>query len=368
MFAGRQASSRGSGWVRFAFCVCIGCFVACSDGSQAPDNGTTFKPTGPIVLSTGSPTKDEDPSVIRARDGKLVVAWFSEQSGNAEIHITRTADGVDWSAPVRVTTDSGGDFNPSLYQDGQGVFRLAWFRWFAFYRGHIWYNSSPDGITWNSNAEVQVTTTADVDDWVPTLAQSSDGTLLVYFVSDERDTVNPTTEIYVAAKRPTEMNWDPAVPVAGINSPTEHDHLPFAARTGSEITLVWVRYDTTQATPWLNAKSDLYYATSVDGLTWSSPIPVTNDAGNVVNLFPALYPSLNGTWSLLWISTRQGAAAAYELPLANASQYPAGIVTHAWITGYSPRMAATPTAGIYLGTWVQGPDGAQDVYYRFVAK
>ena len=35
--------------------------------------------------------------------------------------------------------------------------------------------------------------------------------------------------------------------------------------------------------------------------------------------------------------------------------------------GYSHRIAATTTPGIYLGVWVQGPEGAQDIYYRFFA-
>jgi hypothetical protein len=33
--------------------------------------------------------------------------------------------------------------------------------------------------------------------------------------------------------------------------------------------------------------------------------------------------------------------------------------------GYSHRVAATSTPGVYLGVWVQGPEGAQDIYYRF---
>jgi len=138
-----------------------------------------------------------------------------------------------------------------------------------------------------------VTTTADVDDRVPTMTGAADGSVFVYFVSDERDPANPTNEIYVASRRPGETQWDPAIAVSDINSATEHDHLPFAARTGDEISLVWVRHDTTRALPWLNAKSDLFYSTSSDGFGWSSPTQITDENGNVVNLFPGLYPSLN---------------------------------------------------------------------------
>jgi hypothetical protein len=346
------------------FWTCV-VLAGCGGGVSEPTATIAFEPTEPQLLSTGSPTKDEDPSVVRGRDGAMYVAWFSDRGGNPDIYLTRTMDGRTWSPPARVTTAAGGDFNPSLIQDDQGTFHLAWFRWTALYRGHIFYNSSPDGLTWNPSAEVQVTTAPDVDDWVPTLVRAADGTLLVYFVSDARDPANPASDLYVARRRPGAAAWEPAVPAAGVNSPTEHDHLPFAARTGNDITLVWVRHDTSQALPWLNAKSDLVYATSSDGLVWSAPTRITTDAGRVVNLFPALYPRFDGQWSLLWLSTRTGSPKVFELPLAGAGGYPAGVVENSLLPpGYSHKVAPTPTPGIYLGVWVQGPDGSQDVYYR----
>ena len=54
------------------------------------DVGTKFKPTATQLLSIDSPTKDEDPSVVRGRDGTLFVAWFSDRGGNADIYITST--------------------------------------------------------------------------------------------------------------------------------------------------------------------------------------------------------------------------------------------------------------------------------------
>ena len=339
----------------------------CKEDTQEPGN-ELFPPTGAALLSSGSPTKDEDPTMLRARDGTMFLAWFSDRGNNPDIYITHTASGSNWSTPVRVTTSTGGDFNPNLMQDAQGTFHLTWFRWTAPFRGNIWYNSSTDGKTWDPSAEVQVTTVSSVDDWVPTIAQAPDGSLAIYFVSDLRDAANRTNEIYVAFRRPGSSAWTAAVPVPGINSSTEHDHLPFAARTADRITLVWVRHDTTQALPWLNPKSAVYYSTSTDGLNFAAPTRVTNDAGNVVNLFPGLFAQASGAWSLVWLSTRTGSPKVFEVPLSSVST--AGAVTQntALGDGYSHRIAATPTAGVYLGVWVQGPDGAQDIYYRFFKK
>ena len=340
--------------------------AACGDSTGTTDE--LFRPTQPALLSSGSPTKDEDPSVIRARDGKLFVAWFSDRGNNPDIYITNTSNGFAWSSPVRITTDAGGDFNPSLHQDAQGVFHLAWFRWIAPFRGSIWYNSSPDGVTWNPANEVRVTTTAAVDDWVPTLTQTADGTLLIVFVSEARDPTNPTSELFIARKATGSTSWSAPTPLSALNSATEHDHLPFAARTGSGVTLTWVRHDTTQALPWLNPKSVLYTSTSADGVTWTTPVRITNESGNVVNLFPALYTSLSGDWWFLWLSTRTGTARVFELPLGNAATYPSGLLQRDLPIGYSHKIAPTSSPGVYLAVWVQGPDGAQDIYYRFFRK
>jgi len=339
----------------------------CSEDSTKPPVDHQFEPTAPALLSTGSPTKDEDPSVLRAQDGALFVTWFSDRGGNPDIYLTSTRNGTEWTSPVRVTTDAGGDFYGNLLQDSEGVFHLTWFRWYALFRGHIWYNRSVDGLNWDPGAEVQVTTVPDVDDWVPVLAEAPDGTLLIYFVSEARDVSNPTSEIYVSWKGPADPVWNSAIPAAGINSPTEHDHLPYAARMDGSMSLVWVRHDTSEPLPWLNPKSDLYAATSTDGLTWSAPMKVTNDSGEIVHLFPALFSSLDGDWSLLWLSTRSGAPRVYQLPVASLDQYPGAITeVGALPEGYSHRVTETPTPGIYLGVWVQGPEGMQDIYFRFL--
>ncbi|HKC80891.1 MAG TPA: hypothetical protein VKB91_06815, partial [Gemmatimonadaceae bacterium] len=115
----------------------------------------------------------------------------------------------------------------------------------------------------------------------------------------------------------------------------------------------------------LNPKSDLYCATSADGTSWSTPAKFSTDAGNVVHLFPMMYALQDHSWQLLWQSTRSGSPQAFETPVANLGQYPAGVVANASLPpGYSHRIAPTPVAGTYIGVWVQGPDGSQDIYYR----
>lgn len=346
----------------------VACGAACGPETgpdTLPSPAAQLVVSEPAVLSTGSPTKDEDPSVLHARDGRLYVAWFSDRGGNPDIYLTRTSDGREWLPPVRVSSDPGGDFNPSLIQDEAGTFHLVWFRWTALFRGHIVHSSSPDGVTWNASAEELVTTEDGVDDWVPALAQAASGSLVVCFVSAARDPASGTSQLYVAIRRPGGA-WERPFAPAGLNSAGEHDHLPFLARTGSSLTLVFVRHDTSQALPWLNHKSDLFQATSGDGTSWSAPTRITSDAGDVVNLFPDVFADHDGRWFLTWVTTRFApTGGVVELPLADAGRYPTGLVPNPQLQGYSPKVTATSTPGIFLGAWVQGPEGSQDVYYRF---
>jgi hypothetical protein len=170
-----------------------------------------------MLLSVGSPAKDEDPCVLLARDGSIYIVWFSDRGGNSDIYLTRTSDGVEWMPPVRITTSIHGDFYPQLIQDDAGVFHLTWFRWEAYFRGHIWYSRSENGITWDSTAEVQVTTTDNVDDWVPVITQAGNGTLVIYFVSAVRSSV--TNEIYVTSRSPSDSQWSCCNALAGDQQP-----------------------------------------------------------------------------------------------------------------------------------------------------
>jgi hypothetical protein len=348
------------------YCLCALLFFRSATGNEQVQAQTPkLEPTGARLLSASSPTKDEDPSVLTARDGTIFVAWFSDRGNNPDIYLTSTSNGIDWRSPIRVTTSPAGDFYPNLFQDNQGTFHLVWFRWTALFRGHIWHNSSVDGLTWNQWTEEQVTFGDDVDDWVPTITQAADGCLVVFFVSAKRNLANPTADIYVATKRLGQPGWSYAIAPVGLNSVTEHDELPFAFLTGGKLTLIWVRHDTTTPLPWLNPKSNLFYATSVAGQTWSTPLQITNEPGNVVNLFPAIYQMHNGDYSLIWLSNKPGHPVLYEIPLDKINLYPQARVTNKRFgIGYSHRVAATATPGIYIGVWTEGPEGSQDIFYR----
>lgn len=326
-----------------------------------PFEGATATPAK--LLSGESPAGDEDPSVLQLANGSTLVAWFSNRGGNADIYLTSSTDRVTWTPARRITTSTHGDFYPNLLQDSQGLLHLVWFEWVSPFLGQIRHASSTDGIVWTEPDAV--TTEFLSDDWVPTIAESPDGTLLVYFVASKRLPLNGTNDIFLVARRPGQIAWEPPVRLS-INSPTAHDHLPFAARTGpNEVTLVWSRF-VGDSDFIANPRSDLYTATSADGRTWASPRLVTTDRKGQ-NLFAQLYRRHDGSWRLLWLTTKSGSPQSYEAPLAELTNYPQLAMRYTLLPpGYSHRIAAAGSAGEYLATWVQGAKGVEDIYYRMI--
>jgi hypothetical protein len=347
--------------------ICALIIAGCKkDGTTAPPATVDVTATPVTLLSTGSPTKDEDPSVLRARDGSLYIAWFSDRGGQANIYVSRSTDKVTWSTPVKVTSNIHGNFYPNLLQDAQGVLHIVWFEWVTLRVGQIRHATSTNGLTWS--AEEAVTTEFLLDDWVPSIAEAPDGALVVVFASEKRGGTPEIAELYSVRKRPGASGWDAPVRMS-VNSAAEHDQLPFIARTGAGLGLAWVRHDTRDRNFITNPKSDLYFATSTDGITWSAAQQVTSHTGNVANLFPQLYARHDGTWAIHWLSTRSGAPRQYELPLSRLTDFPAGIAQFTLLPdGYSHRLTATGTAGEYLAAWVQGAEGTQDIYYRYIQR
>ena len=326
-----------------------------------------FAPGDPMNLTGDNPAEDEDPTVLRAADGTMVVAWFGRQNGNGDLFVTTTRDGTSWTQPVRITDSDDDDFAPHLIQTSDGWYHITWFRraQAPTYFAHVLHTSTRDLASWNRQDEVEVADADPIEDWVPTIAERPDGDLEIVFVSHIRAGDGPH-DLYATTSNDGGRTWNEVTPLAALNDPDQHDHLPYLARTGeSELTLTWNRCDISSATPWTNSTSDVLVATSGDGDDWSAPRPVTDDdEAGVVDVFPALFADLAGAWSLVWVTTAiESSGSVIDLPVAGA--YPAERAALPQMTGYSPRIAATPTEGVFLGIWVQGEIGAQDIHARF---
>jgi hypothetical protein len=140
---------RGILWIVVASFV-LACRSVGAWAQEGSPNGGKLEPTDFTMLPLGTDSgEDDDPALVRARDGSYHLAWLSNRTGNAEIFAAGSTDGLSWGKPVRVTNHDFQDWYPSLLQGPDGVFHLVWMRVTPPPDNfqHLWYNRSVDGLT-----------------------------------------------------------------------------------------------------------------------------------------------------------------------------------------------------------------------------
>ncbi|MFH1920642.1 MAG: sialidase family protein [Planctomycetota bacterium] len=258
--------------------------------------------------------EDDDPALARARDGSYHLAWLSNRTGNAEIFAARSADGLNWGKPVRVTNHDFQDWYPTLLQASDGTFHLVWMRVTPPPNNfqHLWYNRSVDGLTWDPSAEVQITTGA-VNDFAPNLACDAEGNLLVFFSGAVRSK-NGTSDLFVVRSLDKGTNWEEPRALSTLSTPTDMEVFPWVARRNDgSFMMVFSRHDSTRGANYFHAK-----------------------------------------WTLIWMSTAMSnppKGEVVEIDVDNRGQYPDGVTN--WTDrigagGWSPRVVATGTPSLYL--------------------
>jgi hypothetical protein len=296
---------------------------------------------------------------VRARDGSFYLAFLSDRDGNDDIYVMRSLDARSWGTPVRVTHDANPDWYPHLIQTADGAFQVVWMRAnvAAPSLRTIMSNRSDDGLTWDAANEVMVTD-GTADDWAPTVIQVPTGDLLAYY--------SRGVDLWYSRSTSLGVTWDPAAPLTTASSATEIDIFPqVAVRGPGDLAMVWVQL---ASGSYLDPTTDLYYATSADGVDWSNVTAITSDdASGYVDSLPNLYFD-GAAWQVLWTSTATNAnGAILQLPLAQYASYPAGRIDASaahGMNGYSAVAAPTDTMNQFLGVWVSGAGGSNRLYWQ----
>lgn len=323
---------------------------------------------GPFALSPYNPHhKDEDPSLIKSRDGRFFICWFSNRSGDDNLYIINSWDGTQWSSPVRITHAFARDFYPSLHQDSSGRFHLAWFRIKKSppFLSSIWYTHSDDGIHWDPGHEVQVTHALG-SDWAPSIWKDATGRLLIYFASKRKG--DSSKEIYVSQSKDNGSTWLLPVRLESLNDAKEEDDFPCVVQQqDGRFLMAWSRYPKTLLP--FNKYMDVLFSTSDDGIHWQPPLDVThNDAQGITDVLPFLYARHGGGWSLGWVSTKTNPHGdTLSVPVSQIAEADShlSLLIHG-PGGYSPRAVAAKSPDTYLVVWVTGDKKAKKLQLQTV--
>ena len=344
-------------------------------------------PAGPTALAPGNESgQDEDPSILVTRNpDALYAAWYSSRLGahpdglaRKEIFVSRSTDGVSWTAPRAATDSHSWSFYPSLVREARGGFHLAWMRWRLLPAGciyfdaahcpgdpgcctgtdrRIFHNVSFDGLAFSESSAEQIS--PGPADEMPCLVAASDGRFLAYFVSGYR---GGDTQRVLRAAVWGGAGWLPPVALTGIDS-TQNDAFPHVVeRAPGSFLMTWTRYDRAQGENAFDPSAETMLSTSPDGLSWTPPRVVSGPSPAKTDVLPWLYPDHSGaSWSVVWVNED----GVVTVPIDGTYPADAAILD---IAGYSPRILPTPTPGIDWAVWVAGSDPLQQIRYSLLSR
>lgn len=311
-------------------------------------------------MALGNPSGgDDDPSLIRALDGRFYLAFISDRSGNVDLWIASSDDGAAWSPPVQITASGDEDLYPNLLQTPDGAFHLVWHRFEALTTGqsHLYHRRTTDPMNWGTN-ETPITTGV-VDDWDCKLVPVGSMELRVYFSSAARSS-NPTynRDLYVVRSTDLGQSWG-APSISNASHVSQFDRYPAVVQTGSsEFRMIFQRQDTDFI---LDSTSDLFVADSTDGLTWNAPVQITSDGSDAQpDLFSSFYRApIYQQWIMSWTSTSFSTGGLVNLPVGGAS--PVDLTPILGMGGWSTRVAPAQN-GRSLLVFVSGLSGTPQLY------
>jgi len=224
---------------------------------------------------TTDPNTDIQPSIMRAKDGKLWVVWSTNRNGNYDIFY-KVYDGVSWSPDTPLITDPKPDEFPSIMQTWDSKLCVAW----STNRtgNYDIYNktSNDNGASWSS--DTQVTTMLD-DDRDPVIMQDSYRVIWIVYMKNDNIYYKTSNNWYsneVVTSNPA-LDWHPAIMQASDGK-------------------IWIVWDSDRS-----VQNDLYYKSGYIG-SWSPEYSLTSDGAD--DDMPSIMRAMDGTIWLVWMSSR----------------------------------------------------------------
>lgn len=274
--------------------------------ARSSDGGATWTPIAPLNTDAASTDpadqgSDHEPAITTDRAGNWLAVWTAHNAyrsiGNDnDILFARSTDaGATWTAPLPLNsdalTDSKVDQRPSVALDSAGHAVAAWQ---ASVGGVVMYirvaRSSDAGATWD--AAVDLTPQIDNnEDWQTSVAGDGAGHWVVTWKSNDH-THGPYEmdgEIFVSTSSDDGVTWSTPGPVnddAATDDYTDSEPSVATDEAGTWV-VVWTSY---WGSMWSSRSVD-------DGATWSSrqSIPTGTPTFN-----PHVTTDRNGTWMAVW--------------------------------------------------------------------
>jgi len=317
--------------------------------SHSTDAGVTF--VAPINLSNGSANSSTQQVAVDAA-GNVFVVWENDTL-NLGIFFSRSTDGgATFSAPVALSTNTLGSFSPQLAIGLSGNLNVVWEDdanggadiSFSDSSDHGATFSLPESLSFHTGNSMNAQIATDLNGNIDVIWQNdSPGHFDVFFSRSADNGVTFSTPRNIS------------------NGSGEAEDPQLGLDTKGNINAIWEDNTPSVFNP------DIYFARSTDGgVTFSSPLNISNDSGISAN--PFLTVDVGGNINVAWEddtpgnrdiffsrSTNSGATFSAPLNLSNDS----GL-------SLAPNMAADKNGNLNV-TWQDATPGISQIFFARLA-
>jgi len=303
-----------------------------------------------ITKITNNYVADNEPSLYQRASGTFYLTWSSRASGNLDVWSYQSSDAINWFNKKQITTYNDMDYHPSLTEANNGNLLISYVSTQGYPWGAKTYlsRSTDGGNTWAAPVLGEPYCSGN-----PYLFKASNGTIyflrhqlgswtkvskstdngyswtLISTVENHPYIVNPEMRqydgnLFLTCDSSQDINPNPSdiyfykstdggytwVEKSKFES-SYHDYTPTFVRTNAgQYIIVWVSNNRDAS-----GKNHLYYSTSDDFISWSTPQPLMGTP-SYNDEFPCLLKDNTGKIFLAWSSDQDG---DYEIYLAQFS-------------------------------------------------
>lgn len=251
------------------------------------------------TITSGSGA-DYQPSILRAANGDLLLAFERLQSASGDLWLMRSSDaGASWSVPAPVIASVANERHPALIQLGDGSYALFYLKSTAASEFHLFRATSPDGVGFTEQGALQLgwSSGSEIN---PHVIRHPDGTLTMSYQRFPGGS-------YVAQSSDDGATWDQLHTAIAVS--TQLPRIAFRPSDGRYL----ATYQVGSSTLSILAKS------TTDVRDWSAPALGLATSGNNHDSLPVLMP--DGAFVVFYIRAAGSQFDIYSRRSVDGSQF-----------------------------------------------
>ena len=233
--------------------------------TRSADGGLTF--TTPQNLSN-DPADSGNPQMAADSSGNISVVWENDDVTNGVLFTHSTDWGATFSTPVNLATNPSGSFGPQIAVGADGSINVAWEDDFNFQSDISFSRSTDKGATFSTPKNVSSNAG---NSFLAQIAVDTTGNIYVAWM----DNTPGNYAILLSRSADQGATFSSAKNLS--NSPGDSGNPQIGVDANGGTYVIWQQ----NVPPATN--KDIFFSRSSDGVNFSAPTNLSNNAGNSIN-------------------------------------------------------------------------------------